>query len=140
MSCLHRLSFLLAWFALREPVVHLASEKVAPFFAGFRDIDRPTRRLIAVGFLFTLARFSEGFLVLKAIETGLSIAWSPLALVVFNLGFGALAYQAGGWSDRVRPRSVLAASREVAAAVLAQLVRAHILRSPRVQARGARAS
>ena len=33
----------------------------------------------------------------------------PLALVVFNLGFGALAYQAGAWSDRVRPRSVLAA-------------------------------
>ena len=82
---------------------------MAPFFAGFRDIDRATRRLIAVGFLYTLARFSEGFLVLKAIEAGLSIAWSPLALVVFNLGFGALAYQAGAWSDRVQPRTVLSA-------------------------------
>ena len=103
------LSFLLAWLALREPAMRFASERAAPFFAGFRDIDRPTRRLIAVGFLFALARFSEGFLVLKAIEAGVSIAWSPLALVVFNLGFGALAYQAGAWSDRMRPRSVLAA-------------------------------
>jgi MFS family permease len=103
------LSFLLAWLALKEPVVRVATEKVAPFFAGFRDIDRATRRLIAVGFLYTLARFSEGFLVLKAIEAGLSIAWSPLALVVFNLGFGALAYQAGAWSDRVQPRTVLSA-------------------------------
>ena len=37
------------------------------------------------------------------------MAWSPLALVVFNLGFGAFAYQAGAWSDRTSPRRVLAA-------------------------------
>lgn len=102
------LSFLLALLALKEPAARIARERVVPFFAGFRDIDRATRRLIAVGFLFTLARFSEGFLVLKAIEVGLSIAWSPLALVVFNIGFAGLAYQAGAWSDRVRPRTVLA--------------------------------
>ena len=102
------LSFLLALLALKEPTARIARESVVPFFAGFRDIDRATRRLIAVGFLFTLARFSEGFLVLKAIEVGLSIAWSPLALVVFNIGFAGLAYQAGAWSDRVRPRIVLA--------------------------------
>src|SRR2546423_111344 len=54
------LSFLLAWLALREPETHQVSLKRAPFFAGFRELDQATRRLLAVGFLFTLARFSEG--------------------------------------------------------------------------------
>lgn len=99
--------FLLAWLALKEPARHSEPAAAAPFFAGFRDIDPATRRLITLGFLFTLARFSEGFLVLKAIEVGLSVAWSPLALVIFNLGFGALAYQAGAWSDRASPRTLL---------------------------------
>ena len=102
------LCFLLAWLGLREPARHAAAQ-AAPFFAGFRAINRPTRRLIAIGFLFTLARFSEGFLVLKALDAGVPIAWSPLALVLFNLGFGALAYPAGAWSDSSNPRTILIA-------------------------------
>ena len=101
------LCFLLAWLALREPPRHEAGAVRVPLFAGFRDIDRGTRRLIAVGFLFTLARFSEGFLVLKGIDAGLAPAWSPLALVLFNVGFGVLAYPAGALSDRRNPRAVL---------------------------------
>jgi MFS family permease len=103
------LCFLLAWLALKEPARHVDQAATRPVFAGFRDIDATTRRLIALGFLFTLARFSEGFLVLKAIDAGVSVTWSPLALVVFNLGFGAFAYWAGSWSDHAGPRRVLAA-------------------------------
>ena len=44
--------------------------KKSPFFAGFRDLNRETKRLLAVGFLVSLARFSEGFLILKGIEVG----------------------------------------------------------------------
>ena len=102
-------SFFLAWLALREPRQHLASASGAPSFTGFRDIDRPTRRLIAIGFLFMLARFSEGFLILKGIEVGLSHSWSPLTLVVFNLAFTLLAYPVGILSDRRRPRDILLA-------------------------------
>ena len=101
------LSFLLAWLALREPEQHLAPSKKAPLFAGFRDLDKGTKRLIQVGFLFTLARFSEGFLILRGIEVGLSEAMSPLTLVIFNLAYVALAYPAGSLSDRVNPRVVL---------------------------------
>lgn len=101
------LSFLLAWIALREPEKHLAPLKKAPFFAGFRNIDGPTRRLLAVGFLFMLARFSEAFLILKGIDIGLSEAWSPLTLAVFNLAFVVLAYPAGALSDRMNPRNIL---------------------------------
>jgi MFS family permease len=102
-------SFLLAWFALREPEQHLAPLKRSPFFAGFRELAKPTKRLLAVGFLFTLARFSEAFLILKGIEIGFSEAMSPLTLALFNLAYVALAYPAGALSDRMSPRAILMA-------------------------------
>ena len=107
------LSFLLAWLALREPEQHLAPPKKSPFFAGFRKLDPDTKRLLKVGFLFTLARFSEGFLILKGIDIGLSEAMSPLTLAIFNLGYVALAYPAGILSDRMSPRSILMAGMAV---------------------------
>ena len=103
------LSFLLAWLALREPEQHLAPLKKSPFFAGFRKLNDDTRRLLKVGFLFTLARFSEAFLILKGIDIGLSEAMSPLTLAIFNLAYVALAYPAGILSDRMSPRSILMA-------------------------------
>jgi MFS family permease len=102
-------SFLLAWLALREPSQLQPEAKRAPFFAGFKHLDKATKRLLAVGFLFALARFSEGFLILKGIEVGLSETWSPLTLAVFNLAYVALAYPAGSLSDRMSPRAILMA-------------------------------
>src|SRR4051812_30647466 len=101
-------SFLLAWLALREPEQHLAPLKKSPFFSGFRQLDKDTKRLLQVGFLFSLARFSEGFLILKGIDIGLSEAMSPLTLAIFNLAYVALAYPAGAMSDRLRPATILA--------------------------------
>ena len=102
-------SFLLALVAVKEPVTRWTTDKVQPFFRGFRDLDKPTRRLLAVAFLFALARFSEGFLILRAIDIGVSATLSPLALVAFNVGFLALAYPAGSLSDRMSPRTILIA-------------------------------
>ena len=102
-------SFLLAYLALREPEQHLAPLKPSPFFAGFKELDKETRRLLQVGFLFTLARFSEAFLILKGIDIGLSEAMSPLTLAIFNLAYVALAYPAGALSDRMSPRAILLA-------------------------------
>jgi len=101
------ISFLLAWLALREPEQHLGPLKKSPFFHGFRELDKETKRLLQVGFLFTLARFSEGFLILKGIDIGLSEAMSPLTLAIFNLAYVVLAYPAGALSDRMSPRSIL---------------------------------
>src|SRR5881398_903043 len=106
-------SFLLAWLALREPEQHRAPLKRSPFFAGFKQLSRETKRLLTVGFLFALARFSEAFLILKGIEIGLSEALSPLTLALFNLAYVALAYPAGALSDRMRPRSILMAGMAV---------------------------
>jgi len=106
-------SFLLAWLALREPELSLAPLKRSPLFAGFRNLNRETKRMLAVGFLFGLARFSEAFLILKGIEAGLSEAWSPLTLALFNLAYVVLAYPAGSLSDRVSPRAILMAGMAV---------------------------
>ncbi len=95
--------------AIREPERRVAEAKRQPLFQGFRDIDRQTRRLLAIGFLFMLARFSESFLILRGMDLGLSPALSPLALVLFNVGFLALAYPAGALSDRMNPRTILMA-------------------------------
>jgi len=117
------LSFLLALIAVKEPVANLAAATFQPLFHGFRELDKPVRRLLAVAFLFSLARFSEGFLILRAIDVGVSTVLSPLALVVFNVGFLALAYPAGALSDRMSPRSILMAGMGILAAanlILAQ--------------------
>jgi MFS family permease len=106
-------SFLLAWLALREPEQHRAPLKRSPFFAGFKQLNRETKRLLTVGFLFALARFSEAFLILKGIEIGLSEALSPLTLALFNLAYVVLAYPAGALSDRMRPRHILMAGMAV---------------------------
>jgi MFS family permease len=113
-------SFLLAWLALREPEQHLAPIKRSPLFAGFRELAPETRRLLKVGFLFGLARFSEAFLILKGIEVGLSETWSPITLAVFNLAYVALAYPAGALSDRMSPRTLLFAG--MAALIAGDLV------------------
>jgi MFS family permease len=113
-------SFLLAWLALREPEQTQPALKPSPFFRGFRELNRPTKRLLGVGFLFMLARFSEAFLILKGIEVGLSEALSPLTLALFNLAYVALAYPAGALSDRMSPRAILSAG--MAALIAGNLV------------------
>lgn len=114
------LSFLLAAFALREPERRSTDGGRQALLSGFRQIDGDTRRLIAVGFLFTLARFSEGFLILQGIHLGLSETLSPLTLALFNLSYVVLAYPAGSLSDRISPRSILLAG--IAILVAADLV------------------
>nr|WP_294171148.1 MFS transporter [uncultured Sphingomonas sp.] len=103
------LSVGLAWLALKEPAQHVDSRKPRPLLHGFRNVDGNCRRLIFVGFVFTLARFSESFLILKGHYAGLSLAAAPLVLVLFNLAFLLLSYPAGALSDRRDPRAILAA-------------------------------
>ena len=100
------LSFLFAWAMLREFRTE-ARVAEAPRWGGWRNLDIQVRRLIAIGFLFGLARFSESFLILKAMDVGLAVQWSPFALALFSLSFMALSYPAGALSDRTDPRSVL---------------------------------
>ncbi len=63
--------------------------------------------IVAIGILFTLARFSEAFLVLKAYDEGLPLALAPLVLVAMNIVYSLGAYPAGVWSDKASPAVLL---------------------------------
>jgi len=65
--------------------------------------------IVGVGAVFTLARFSEAFLVLRASQLGLGNAYGPLVMVAMNVVYALSAYPAGWLSDRVDRRFVLAA-------------------------------
>jgi MFS family permease len=56
--------------------------------------------LVVVAALFTLARFSEAFLILKIAAVGLSASYVPLVLVLMNVAYAGCAYPAGWLSDR----------------------------------------
>ena len=64
--------------------------------------------LVFVAALFTLARFSEAFLILKSADAGLGIAYVPAVLVVMNAAYALSAYPAGWLSDRANRWGVLA--------------------------------
>ena len=66
-----------------------------------RDLPGTFWRVAAVAAMFTLARFSEAFLVLRGSSTGMSITWTPLVLVVMNIAYMLSAYPAGALADRM---------------------------------------
>ncbi len=65
-------------------------------------------QVVIVGAVFTLARFSEAFLVLRAQQVGIPIALVPLVMVAMNLVYAASAYPFGKLSDDMSHRKLLA--------------------------------
>lgn len=62
--------------------------------------------VVAVAAAFTLARFSEAFLILRAGGAGLPLTVVPLVLVAMNIVYALSAYPVGALSDRA-PRGVI---------------------------------
>ncbi len=57
---------------------------------------------------FTLARFSEAFLILRVLDAGVRPAFAPLALVAMNATYAVSAYPSGRLSDHwPRPRLLM---------------------------------
>jgi MFS family permease len=65
--------------------------------------------IVLLGGVFTLARFSEAFLVLRAREVGLAIGYVPLVMIVMNVAYATTAYPAGLAADRIDRRTLLVA-------------------------------
>ena len=63
--------------------------------------------VVAIGGVFTLARFSEAFLVLRAQQGGMPLALVPLVMVAMNAVYALSAYPFGKLSDRVDHRTLL---------------------------------
>lgn len=57
--------------------------------------------VVGIGAFFSLARFSEAFLVLRAQQIGVPMAWVPLVMVGMNLVYAISAFPFGRLSDRM---------------------------------------
>lgn len=64
--------------------------------------------VVGLGAIFTLARFSEAFLVLRAQQGGIPIALVPLVMVAMNVVYAGSAYPFGKLSDRMSRQKLLA--------------------------------
>ena len=99
---------LLVW-GIREPVPTQALPRVNPISKkNLKRLGRSYWWVVAIGALFTLARFSEAFLILRAAQSGIPLALVPLVMVAMNLVYALSAYPFGVLSDRVSHARLLA--------------------------------
>lgn len=111
-------------FGVREPESQSPRHAVHPIRReNLRRLSRAYWWVVAIGAVFTLARFSEAFLVLRAAEGGLPVALAPLVLIGMNVVYAAAAYPFGRLSDRVRHERLLALG--LAVLIAADLVLAY---------------
>ena len=104
------IAVLLMIFGVEEPKrPHAPGQARVPIRCReVRDMGRPFWGVVGVGVVFTLARFSEAFLVLRAQGGGLTPALIPLVLIVMNVFYAGVAAPAGSLSDRMDRRTLLA--------------------------------
>ncbi|MGD9781125.1 MAG: MFS transporter [Kiritimatiellia bacterium] len=97
-------------FGVREPAdAKSAAPRKRLAFADARRLPSRYWLVVALGAVFTLARFSEAFLILRAQNVGLAIGFVPLIMIAMNVVYSACAYPAGAAADRVAPRTLLLA-------------------------------
>lgn len=105
------IAVLVVVFAVKEekPAV-IDAPAAAPI--ALRDVaglERAYWHIVTIGVVFSLARFSEAFLILQAHAVGLPLALAPLVLVVMNVVYAGLAYPAGALADSLGARGLLLA-------------------------------
>jgi MFS family permease len=89
----------------RPPVA--AAGRVPTTMGGARRLPRRYWLVVLLGAVFTLARFSEAFLVLRAQDVGLALSYVPFVMIVMNVLYAGTAYPAGAAADRVSARTLL---------------------------------
>ena len=92
---------LLMW-GVHEPEKPIAEKRVNPISrANLARLSPAYWWVVGVGAVFTLARFSEAFLVLRANQGGLAMAWTPVVLISMNVVYAACAYPFGKLADKL---------------------------------------
>ncbi len=103
------LAVVLLIVGVHEPRHHQTSGASNPIrWKNLLRLGSPFWWVVGIGALFTLARFSEAFLILRAQQGGISLALIPLVMVVMNLSYAVSAYPFGTLSDRVSHMKLLA--------------------------------
>ncbi|HET7912615.1 MAG TPA: MFS transporter [Pseudolabrys sp.] len=90
-------------FVVREPALPPDSRTVrSPFSrAELARLSTAYWLVVAVSAVFTLARFSEAFLLLRAQSVGMQLTFVPIVMVVMNIVYTFTAWPAGALSDRI---------------------------------------
>ena len=115
------LAVLLLMVGVREPARPAGAARSNPISrANLKRLPRAYWWVVGVGAVFTLARFSEAFLVLRAEQLGMALAAVPLVMVAMNVVYSLTAYPFGKLSDRVSHHGLLLAGLSVL--VLADVV------------------
>jgi len=87
-------------FGVQEPERNPDGKRVNPIRReNLRRLPRAYWWVVGIGAVFTLARFSEAFLVLRAQQGGLAIALTPLVLIGMNTVYAGAAYPFGKLAD-----------------------------------------
>ena len=103
------LAVLVIIFFVREPAYRKSHTNHVTFSREIlNQLGRPFWVLILVVFLFSLARFSEAFILLRAADIGLDIALVPVMLMILSLVYALFALPAGKLSDRIGRTRILA--------------------------------
>ncbi|RKE25247.1 putative MFS family arabinose efflux permease [Paraburkholderia sp. BL23I1N1] len=96
-------------FGIREPPRQPGAKRVNPItLENLKKLSRPYWWVVGVGAVFTLARFSEAFLVLRAMQGGVPIALVPLVMVAMNVVYSLSAYPFGKLADSMSHTRILA--------------------------------
>jgi MFS family permease len=103
------LAVALLFFGVREPRQRKDGKRSNPIRReNLKRLGAPYWWVVGIGAVFTLARFSEAFLVLRAVQGGVPVALVPLVMVAMNLIYAASAYPFGKLSDRMSHPKLLA--------------------------------
>jgi MFS family permease len=103
------LAVALLFFGVQEPERQVSSRRMNPIRReNLARLPATYWQVVIIGAVFTLARFSEAFLVLRANEGGLPLAWTPLVLIAMNVVYAGTAYPFGRLADTTDHRKLLA--------------------------------
>jgi len=103
------LAVLLLIVAVREPEPseQAPGSKNRLTFADAKRLSLRYWLIVALGAVFTLARFSEAFLILRAQDVGLAVGYVPVTMIVMNVVYAIFAYPAGAAGDWLSTRTLL---------------------------------
>ncbi len=103
------LALALIVFAVREPERPDSLRRVkSPLsLIELQRLDHAYWWVVAIATIFTLARFSEAFLVLRAQSIGLPVMLIPGVMIVMNLVYAVAAYPVGKLSDKVSRTAIM---------------------------------
>lgn len=119
------LCVLLLVLAVPEPEHDTRPARLPITREGLARLGNAYWRLVALGGVIALARFSEAFLVLRASSLGMPLRWIPLVLLVMSVVYTLTAYPVGKLSDRMPRHRLLALGMLVLAVADAVLALAH---------------